>query len=122
MNRTMSAVLAAMLLAGPVFAWSAGKKGADAPPGKPYVYKQSGGAPREMEIYFPPNHDPAKAHVPGVILFHGGAWTGGTLSQFRNACGYFASRGLVAATVNYRMLSKPDAARLDEAAERPAAP
>lgn len=112
MSRTMFAVLAAMLLTAPVSAWSAGKKSAEAPAGKPYVYKQSGGAPRDMEIYFPPNHDPAKAKVPGILLFHGGAWTGGTLSQFRNACGYFASRGLVAATVNYRMLAKADAARL----------
>ena len=27
-------------------------------PGKSYVYKRSGGKPREMEIYFPPGHDP----------------------------------------------------------------
>lgn len=82
------------------------------PPGKAYLYKHSAGQPREMEIYFPPNHDPTKAKVPGVILFHGGAWGGGSLDQFRTACHYFASRGLVAATANYRMLSKADAAKL----------
>jgi acetyl esterase/lipase len=90
----------------------AGKIASDAPPGKSYVYKHSAGQPREMEIYFPPNHDPAKTKVPGLILFHGGAWGGGSLSQFQFACHYFASRGLVAATVNYRMLSKADAAKL----------
>ena len=57
-----------------------------------------------MEIYFPPNHDPAKAKVPGLILFHGGGWSGGTLAQFRTACAYFASRGLVCATAEYQML------------------
>jgi dienelactone hydrolase len=56
-----------------------------------------------MEIYFPPNHDPAKGKVPGIIMFHGGGWSGGNLSQFRNLCNYFASRGLVAATSEYRM-------------------
>jgi len=59
-----------------------------------------------MEIYFPKNHDPAKTKVPGVILFHGGGWTGGTLDQFRVACAYFASRGLVCATADYRLGDK----------------
>ena len=77
---------------------------ADGPPGKPFVYKTSGGTERVMEVYFPPNHDPSKAKVPGLILFHGGGWQGGDLSQFRTACAYFASRGLVCATVDYRML------------------
>jgi acetyl esterase len=86
--------------------------GADAPAGKPYIYKTSAGKPRQMEIYFPPNHDPAKTKVPGVILFHGGSWTGGSLAQFRAACAYFASRGLVCATAEYQMLSKADAAKL----------
>ena len=84
----------------------------DNTPGKVYVYKHSAGQPREMEIYFPPSHNPAQAKVPGVILFHGGSWVGGNLSQFRAACHYFASRGLVAATVNYQMLSRADAAKL----------
>ncbi len=59
-----------------------------------------------MEIYFPPNHDPAKAKVPGMILFHGGAWLGGSLDEFRDTCAYFASRGLVCATVDYQVSVK----------------
>lgn len=80
----------------------------DDPAGKPYSYKTSAGKERQMEIYFPPNHDPAKSKVPGLILFHGGGWSGGTLAQFRAACAYFASRGLVCATAEYRMLGKED--------------
>lgn len=86
--------------------------GSTAPAGKPYVYKTSAGKPRQMEIYFPPNHDPSKARVPGMILFHGGAWGGGSLGQFRIACAYFASRGLVCATAEYQMLSAADAKKL----------
>ncbi len=78
----------------------------DGAAGKPYVYKTSAGKERQMEIYFPENHDPAKSKVPGVILFHGGGWSGGTLAQFRVACAYFASRGLVCATAEYQMLGK----------------
>lgn len=87
-------------------------KFAEVEPGKEYTYKQSGGEPQTLEIYFPANHDPAKRKVPGVILFHGGGWSGGNLSQFRDACKYFASRGLVAATANYRMLAKAEGAKL----------
>lgn len=85
---------------------AAGKRETTTPPGKACIYKQSGGQPREMQVYFPLNHDPAKAKVPGLILFHGGGWVGGDLSQFQFACHYFASRGLVAATANYQMLEK----------------
>ncbi len=92
--------------------------GADTPPGKVYVYKESAQKPRQMEIYFPPNHNPVKAKVPGMILFHGGSWSGGSLKQFRIACAYFASRGLVCATAEYQMLSKADAARLPAGATK----
>lgn len=81
----------------------------EGPAGEPYTYKTSAGKERRMEIFFPKNHDPAKSKVPGMILFHGGGWQGGDLSQFRAACAYFASRGLVCATAEYRMLGENDA-------------
>ncbi len=112
-------ILSLCLLAPSLVIHAAGKPakpraeiGSTAPAGKSYVYKTSAGKPRQMEIYFPPNHDPAKARVPGMILFHGGAWGGGSLGQFRIACAYFASRGLVCATSEYQMLSAADAKKL----------
>jgi len=75
----------------------------DAPPGKRYIYKHSAGQPRALEVYFPEGHNPSTAKVPCVLLFHGGVWGGGDLKQFRKFCRYFASRGLVAATANYRL-------------------
>lgn len=82
------------------------KQAESMPVGKSYIYKTSAGVERQMEIFFPPQHDPTKAKVPGLILFHGGGWTGGSLNQFRVACAYFASRGLVCATAEYQMLPK----------------
>jgi dienelactone hydrolase len=111
----MKRLLLTALLLSPLFTLTAAEKsglGSDVAPGKRYTYKQSAGKPREMEIYFPANHDPAKTKVPGMILFHGGGWGGGSLSQFRKACEYFASRGLVCATAEYRMLTKDEAAKL----------
>jgi len=102
------------ILCGASFAADAPSKGKyDGPVGKPYTYKTSAGKGRQMEVFFPPDHDPAKAKVPGLILFHGGGWSGGTLDQFRFACAYFASRGLVCATAEYQMLGK-DASKLPE--------
>jgi acetyl esterase len=91
---------------------SGGNRFGNTPPGSARVYKTSAGKPRTLELYFPPGHDPKGPSVPGVLLFHGGGWSGGTLQQFRRACDYFASRGLVCATAEYRMLSKEEAARL----------
>jgi acetyl esterase len=79
----------------------------DTPAGERRIYKHSAGKPRALELYFPPNHDPANK-MPGLILFHGGGWSGGTLAQFRAACAYFASRGLVCATAEYRMLPRDE--------------
>lgn len=104
-----------LIMAVPSFAQTPelrGEIGTDAPAGKPYIYKHSAGKPRQMEIYFPPGHDPARAKVPGVILFHGGSWSGGNLNQFRVACAYFASRGLVCATAEYQKLGAADAKKL----------
>ena len=88
-----------------------GKVKTEDPAGERRTYKQSAGKPRELELYFPPGHDRSKK-VPGLILFHGGGWGGGTLAQFRAACAYFASRGLVCATAEYRMLSGNEAKAL----------
>lgn len=113
-------LLPVLLLASafPLTAAEQGRLGSDVPPGKRYTYKQSAGQPRELEIYFPPHHDAAKPKVPGMILFHGGGWTGGSLGQFRRACEYFASRGLVCATAEYRMLAKDEAAKLPSGESR----
>jgi acetyl esterase len=114
-GETMKPLLLSALLLSPLFTLTAAEKGglgADVTPGKRYTYKQSAGKPREMEIYFPVNHDPSKTKVPGMILFHGGGWSGGSLGQFRKACEYFASRGLVCATAEYRMLTKEESAKL----------
>ncbi len=86
--------------------------------GKEFVYKQSAGKPQVLEVYFPKDWNPSANKVPGVLLFHGGGWTGGTLDQFRYACRYFASRGLVAATANYQMLPKGQKGKPGESRKR----
>lgn len=89
---------------------AAGKTAEDTLPkiaseGEVYVYKSESGDRGQMEIFFPESHD-VKMPVPGIIMFHGGGWKTGDLGQFRYLCNYFASRGLVAATANYRLGDK----------------
>lgn len=80
----------------------------DFPEGKIYSYKKEHGVTREMEIHFPQGHVATNDSVPGIIMFHGGGWGGGKREQFRYLCHYFASRGLVAASVSYRLATKAD--------------
>ena len=88
------------------------------PAGKVYTYKEVDGVKRELEVYFPEGHDPSKASVPGILFFHGGGWGGGTRDAFKYQCDYFARRGLVAATVTYRLAKKEAAAELAEGQSR----
>jgi acetyl esterase/lipase len=71
-------------------------------PGKVFVYKTVDGIPVKMEIYFPSDWAPSQKRTC-ILLFHGGGWTGGDLDQFRPDGEYFASRGAVCITANYRM-------------------
>jgi len=62
MGRALLILLFCPILALPVFGKSdtderADLIGSDAPAGKLYVYKHSGGEPREMEVFFPSNHE-----------------------------------------------------------------
>ena len=77
--------------------------------GEIYSYKEEHGVTRKIEVYFPKSHEATHDSVPGIIMFHGGGWGGGKRDQFRYLCHYFASRGLVAATVSYRLATKADA-------------
>src|SRR5690242_5770655 len=40
---------------------------------------------------------------PGVVLIHGGGWRSGGRGQFAVECALLASRGFVAATIEYRL-------------------
>ncbi|MEM7146941.1 MAG: alpha/beta hydrolase fold domain-containing protein [Verrucomicrobiota bacterium] len=88
-----------------------------APGGEVRVYKGEGDKAREIEIYFPEDHDPASKAVPGIIMFHGGGWGGGDRQQFRNLCHYFSTRGLVAATVTYQLAPKAGSDEIKELKE-----
>ncbi len=83
-------------------------EGSPTPTGKVFTYKETNGVKRELEVFFPDGHDPSKQAVPAIVFFHGGAWVKGGRGSFSHQCAYFAKRGIVAATVTYRLVSAKD--------------
>ncbi len=66
------------------------------------VFKTTPQGDLKVHLYFPGDWKPGD-HRPGILLFFGGGFTGGAPSQFTNMAEYFASRGVVAATPEYRI-------------------
>lgn len=75
------------------------------PEGKVYTYKKTPQADLKIELFFPP-HWKSTDHRPGIVFFFGGGWTHGSRAQFYDQCKYLASRGMVAATADYRLWPK----------------
>lgn len=46
---------------------------------------------------------------PAIVFFFGGGWSSGSPQQFEPQCRYFASRGMVAITADYRVASRQHA-------------
>jgi acetyl esterase len=73
--------------------------------GEMFVYKKVNG--REMKLYVSkPSDWKSTDQRPAIVFFHGGGWVGGSPSSFNGHCEYFASRGLVCATVEYRLIGR----------------
>ncbi len=67
------------------------------------VYKKIGGRELKLTLVKPQDWS-ATEQRPGMVLFHGGGWVGGTPALLRPQADYLASRGLVCALVEYRLL------------------
>ncbi|MFY9252379.1 MAG: alpha/beta hydrolase fold domain-containing protein [Fuerstiella sp.] len=70
------------------------------------VYKQVGDVQLKMWIFSPEGHNAITDSRPAIVFFFGGGWKAGNPSQFERHCRYLASRGMVAATADYRVLSR----------------
>ena len=71
-----------------------------------YVYKHVDGTDLTLDVYAPAVSSAGGKRYPAVILFHGGAWKAGNRHQMRFQCLYFAARGMVAVTCDYRLMAK----------------
>lgn len=73
--------------------------------GERQIYKKVGDVELPLYVYKPNGHK-ADTKAPAIVFFHGGGWGGGSPDQFERQCKYFADRGMVAVTVEYRLTSQ----------------
>jgi len=71
------------------------------------VYKTTPQGELKIHLYFPKDWKSAD-HRAGIVLFFGGGFTNGNPSQFTTKAEYLASRGMVAASAEYRIRTKHD--------------
>ncbi|MFV0468967.1 MAG: alpha/beta hydrolase [Dysgonomonas sp.] len=65
------------------------------------VYKTINGRNLKMLIYEPKID--SNANLPAIVFFHGGGWNVGSYKLFQHHTRYFASRGMVAFSPQYRI-------------------
>ena len=66
------------------------------------LYKSTNEGELNLFVYKPSEFD-LKKKYSCIVFFHGGGWNSGTPEQFQRQSRYFASRGMVAVSVEYRI-------------------
>jgi acetyl esterase/lipase len=69
------------------------------------LYRKTPEGELHLHVYFPPGWKRGDAR-PAIVLFFGGAWKTGSYRQFVPQAEYFASRGMLAASADYRIKNK----------------
>ena len=65
-------------------------------------YKKIGNVDLKLHI-FKPEHLKQGEHYPVIVYFFGGGWRVGTPLQFYRECAYYASKGMIAISAEYRI-------------------
>jgi len=71
------------------------------------LYKSIDNIDLNLYVYRPENFDTSKIYNC-IVFFHGGAWNTQNIKQFQRQSIYFASRGMIAFIVEYRVTSIHD--------------
>lgn len=66
------------------------------------LYKTTPQGELKLHFSFPVDWK-ATDQRPGIVFFFGGGWKSGKYTQFSSLCDYLASRGMVAASADYRI-------------------
>ncbi len=77
-----------------------------------HLYQKESSYELTAYAFNPPNHDIAELK-PAILFLHGGLWDVSMPTQFAPHCLHFASRGMVALTVEYRVNAKHGTSPLD---------
>ncbi len=74
-------------------------------PYKTLIYKKIGKVELKLHVFSPEDHKPSDRR-PAIVFFHGGGWKKGGPGQFYKQSRYFASRGMVSISAEYRIKNK----------------
>lgn len=72
---------------------------------KSLVYKEIDTVSLSMQVYEPEVSKANKNH-PALVLFYGGGWNGGKITQFEPHAEYFSAKGIVCFLVDYRVKTR----------------
>lgn len=70
-----------------------------------------------IRVYSPPAGTVGVEDRPAILMFHGGGWSSGSVTQFDYFCAEMAKLGYVAATADYRFSNNSVAATYDDPKE-----
>ncbi|MBN1939290.1 MAG: alpha/beta hydrolase [Candidatus Aminicenantes bacterium] len=94
-----------LTLAGAVSAQTPTPKVANLPEPRAYVYRETGGQKLQAFVFAPQGAVPGKP-TAAVLLFHGGGWIAGSADWTFEAARRFAAHGLLAASIDYRLVNE----------------
>ena len=77
-----------------------------------HTYQVEDGHEMTAYCFNPENHD-SEVLKPAILFFHGGLWDVSMPTQFSPHCLHFASRGMVAVSIEYRVSSKQQTSPID---------
>jgi len=66
------------------------------------LYRQVDTASLYLHVYRPLDFNPKKKY-PAIMFIHGGGWNQGSYKAFNRQCMYFASRGMLTISIDYRV-------------------
>ena len=78
---------------------------ADEAPDTMWTYRKTDGKELRMSVFLPEHYDTAKA-LPAIVIFHGGSWDAGEPGWHYPDCAYWSKRGMIAASVDYRLKTR----------------
>lgn len=68
-----------------------------------WTYKSVGATDLKLSAFLPADHATSLATFPAIVIFHGGSWSAGEPNWHYPDCTYWARRGMIAVSVDYRL-------------------
>lgn len=76
-----------------------------------WTYKEIDGKELQLSVFLPEGYAESTERFPTFVVYHGGSWAVGEANWHYPDCEYWASRGMIAVSVDYR-LSKRDGVKV----------